>query len=169
MLLEVNPNAEAFKKKITRTVTYKLFLLTQLPMAFLAGLRVEQFDEMQTVVTVPYKFLNKNPFQSVYFAVLAMAAELSTGIPAFAAVYNNPKPASMLVTGMSAQFSKKAKGVIRFTCRDSHKIWHAIATAQQHGNWEAVRVATIGIDAQGEEVAHFEFEWSFRSRIMDAK
>ncbi|MCZ6693800.1 MAG: hypothetical protein O6939_07840, partial [Bacteroidetes bacterium] len=32
----------------------------------------------QCQTTIPYKFLNKNPFQSTYFAVQSMAAEAST-------------------------------------------------------------------------------------------
>ena len=55
------------------------FLFFKLPSAFLCGIRVKQIDENKCVVTVKHRWINQNPFNSMYFAVQAMAAELSTG------------------------------------------------------------------------------------------
>lgn len=76
-------------------------------MAFLAGLKVIEIDSSKATVTVPYKCLNKNPFRSIYFAVLSMAAELATGILAMAAIKDYSVPVSMLVLEMKAGFQKK--------------------------------------------------------------
>ena len=48
-------------------------MLRHLPMAFLAGLKVKKLSNSIAEVTVPFNFLNKNPFNSIYFAVLTMA------------------------------------------------------------------------------------------------
>ena len=55
------------------------FLFFKLPSAFLCGVRANYIDEQKCITTVLHRWLNQNPFNSMYFAVQAMAAELSTG------------------------------------------------------------------------------------------
>jgi len=142
----------------------KMYMLTHLPMAFLAGLRVKEIDGGRSVVSVPYKFLNKNPFHSMYFAVLSMAAELSSGILALALVYEAEKPVSMLVLNMKAGFFKKARTKIVFTCNDGVKITEAIAKSIETDEGQTVEVHTSGVDANGETVAEFGFTWTFKPK-----
>ena len=65
--------------KIFTTWRLVFFFILKLPMAFLARLRVRELSVDKCLVSVPYNYWNKNPFKSMYFAVQAMAAELSTG------------------------------------------------------------------------------------------
>ena len=55
------------------------FIIFKLPSAYLCGVRVFKLDNTLCSTTVKFKWMNQNPFKSIYFAVLAMAAELSTG------------------------------------------------------------------------------------------
>ena len=71
------------KKKIIQIFTtwrFLFFLIWKLPMGFLAKLRVLELKDNVAKVSVPFNYWNKNPFKSIYFAVQAMAAELSTGV-----------------------------------------------------------------------------------------
>lgn len=140
----------------------KLFFLTKLPMAFIAGLKVIHADKQIVSVSIPYKYLNKNPFKSVYFAVLSMAAELPSGILAMNAVKNSSKPVSMLVLDMNVSFKKKAKSKIIFTCNDGNKIEDAVNTSILKNTSETVRIKSIGKNDKGEEVAEFLFTWTFK-------
>ncbi len=133
-------------------------------MAFLAGLQVQQFTEASAVVTTTYRYLTKNPFRSIYFAVLSMAAELSTGILAFAQVYEQPVKVSMLVVGMQAQFFKKATGTVQFSCHDGNAIQTAIQTTIATGESVTLLCHSIGTNEQSEVVANFEFTWSFKRK-----
>ncbi len=133
-------------------------------MAFLAGLHVQEFTQSSAVVTVTYRYLTKNPFRSIYFAVLSMAAELSTGVLAFAYVYQQPVKVSMLVVNMQAQFYKKATGTIQFICNDGAAIQLAITNAIQTGESVIVICRSSGVNRQGELVANFEFTWSFKRK-----
>ena len=135
-----------------------------LPMGFIAGLKVVSFSETQVQVSVPYKFLNKNPFRSIYFAVLAMAAELSSGLSAMAALENATVPVSMLVLNMKADFIKKAKSRIIFSCSDGNKIRKAIAKSIETGEGQTAEVMATGTDEKGEEVAKFWFTWTFKPK-----
>ena len=55
------------------------FLFFKLPSAFICGVRVKTIDATECIVSVKHRWINQNPFQSMYFAVQAMGAELSTG------------------------------------------------------------------------------------------
>ena len=142
----------------------KLFMMKHMPMGWIAGLKIVSFDESKAQVSVRYKFLNKNPFRSVYFAVLSMAAELSSGILALSATHNANVPVSMLVLKMKADFLKKARTSIVFTCDDGKKIDEMVARSIETGEGQTVEVSSTGVDAAGDKVAEFTFTWTFKPK-----
>ncbi|WP_245849495.1 DUF4442 domain-containing protein [Hymenobacter crusticola] len=157
------PPMVAFRRSILNPLKLRLFMLRRLPMAYLAGLRVQRFTAHEASVTVPFKYLTQNPFRSIYFACLAMAAELASGVQALMHVSSGP-PMSMLVTGMEATFKKKAVGLITFTCPDGASIGQAVAESRATGEGRTVVATSTGLDAAGEVVAVFRITWSFRAR-----
>lgn len=162
----MNPGFSSFRQQITNPVKYRLFMLSKLPMGLLSGLKVLELNETLASVSVHFNWLNQNPFRSIYFAVLSMAAELSTGILAFGQV-NNRKPAvSMLVVKLEADFYKKAVGKIVFTCMDGDKIADAIEQTLLTGEGVVLQCVSVGINEQNEEVAKFIFTWSFKSKSL---
>ena len=138
--------------------------LWKLPLAFFAGLRVDEMSMQKASVSLPYNYLNKNPFRSIYFAALSMAAELSTGILAMAHVEKNPVPVSMLVLGVKAEFVKKAKSRIIFTCFQGELLEKTIAQSIAENEGLTCEVFTEGLDADGEVVARFWFTWTFKPK-----
>lgn len=159
-----NNRLRLFEKAVQSRLMFKFYLLRKLPLGLLAGLRVEHFDNERSVVSVPYNFLTGNPFGSAYFAPLSMAAELSSGLYALRGVLASEVPVSMLVIGMNARFLKKARSRTRFESRDANLIAGAIAACRNSDEGQQVVVHSIGFDADGHEVAHFEFRWSFRRK-----
>ncbi len=145
-------------------IRFKAFLLFKLPAAFISGLRIEHLEEGKAAVSIPFKWLTQNPFRSIYFASLAMAAELSTGVLAMNAVWGKKPVVSMLVSDMSAQFIKKATGRIVFSCEDGQKILQAVDEAIRTGDGQKAVVKSEGKDKSGKTVAVFEFSWSFKQR-----
>jgi hypothetical protein len=141
---------------------FRLYLLSKLPAAFFAGLRITEADTDHCVVTVPYRWSTRNPFRSIYFACLGMAAEMSTGILAMAGVYKSNPRVSMLVTGMEAQFTKKATGRIRFTCNDGPAIREAVNQSKTTGEGQTIKTHSIGTNEAKEIVAEFFITWSFK-------
>jgi len=131
-------------------------------MGFLAGMRVLKFDDNDCEVSVPYNTITKNPFQSVYFAVQAMAAELSTGVVAMDAITRSPKKVSMLVFDMNAKFIKKARSKIVFTCSQVQDINDAVKKSVETGEGVTINVKSNGIDKEGDVVSEFNFTWTFK-------
>ena len=158
--------AAPFFRVVSSPIKFRLYLLTKLPAAFFAGLRIKKADADHCVVTVPYRWSTRNPFRSIYFACLGMAAEMSTGILAMAQVYKSNPPVSMLVTGMEAQFTKKATGRTSFSCNDGQAIREAVERAKTTGEAQTIKAHSVGTNAQGETVAEFFITWSFKVRTL---
>lgn len=143
---------------------FRLFLFRKLPAAWLAGIRLEELTDEKCVVSVPYKWLTQNPFRSIYFACLQMAGEMSTGLLAYAHVYESLPRISMLVINMKSEFFKKADERIYFTCMDGKKIQETVISAKQSGDAHAIEVITTGRTKSGIEVARFVINWSFKRK-----
>lgn len=153
-----------FQKKMLNPFFFKLFLLLKLPMAFLSGMKLKELSETHSVVQMKYKFLNKNPFGSIYFACLSMAGELASGMLAASFTYKRNPKISMLVVGMEVEFSKKAVGLITFKCNQGKEIQVAIEKSIETGEGQTIDAITIANDESGDKVAVFKIKWSFKSK-----
>jgi len=154
---------QAFNQQVLSPARLRLFLLRKLPMAWLAGLRLRALTAEAATVTVRYKYLTQNPFRSIYFACLAMAAELASGIQAMRHS-QGLGPVSMLVVGMQADFQKKAVGTIAFTCADGAAIATALAESRATGQGRTVVCTSTGRDEAGDVVTTFRITWSFKAK-----
>jgi hypothetical protein len=154
----------AFFKIVRHPVKFRLFLLKKLPAAYFSGVRVKAISAEECKVTVPFKWFTQNPFRSTYFACLAMAAEMSTGILAMAALYKRKPAVSMLIVNMEAQYFKKATGLSSFICKDGQLIREAIQEAVDTGEGRSIVVRSDGYNDNGELIASFLFTWSFKAR-----
>ena len=157
------PQAAAFRRQVLNPTKLRLFMLRKLPMAWLAGLRLTQLTPEMAAVTIRYKYLTQNPFRSLYFACLAMAAELASGIQAMMHVQAGG-PVSMLITSIQGDFTKKAVGLITFTCPDGAHIARAVAESRATGEGRTVVCTSTGVDEAGDVVAVFKLTWSFRAK-----
>ena len=158
------PKAQKLQRQVSNRVTLGLYMLGNLPAGLFSGMRVEHVDETTCVTSVPFRWRNQNPFKSTYFAILSMAAELSSGAPAMIAVRGAPASVALIIVGMQAEFIKRASTKITFTCNDVPKINAAIEETLQTGESTTTTVTTEGQDANGVVVARFQFTWSFRKR-----
>jgi len=159
-----NPKGEKVLKLVHNPLVFSFWKLANLPMSFLSRLKVDELTPSHGTVSVPYYFLNKNPFRSTYFAVLAMAAELSTGVLALYHTYGYNPSVSMLVANVEASFNKKATGRTFFTCHDGEKIFKAVKTTLKTGEGQTVQTETVGRNKEGDEIARFKITWSFKQR-----
>jgi hypothetical protein len=138
------------------------FLFFKLPSAFWCGVRVKAISNAQCIVTVKHRWFNQNPFNSMYFAVQAMAAELTTGALVMMQIKYSGRKISMLVANNNGNFTKKATGRITFTCNDGHLIEEAIKHTIATGEGQTFWMKSIGINEKGEQVSELNFEWSIK-------
>jgi hypothetical protein len=157
-------NVSAFIKSLKHPLKFRMFLLSRLPNAFFAGLRIKDLDETVCRVSVPYKWFTKNPFRSTYFACLSMAAEMSTGVLCLVHLYKRNPPVSMLVVKVESEYFKKAIGKTFFSCEEGLVIKETIEQTIEKGEAKTFRARSIGKNAEGLIVAQFFITWSFKSK-----
>lgn len=138
------------------------FLLLKLPSAWLCGVRLTEISTQKSSASVKFKWINQNPFNSMYFAVQAMAAELTTGALVMQRIQNENKKISMLVAENKAEFLKKAKGKIRFTCTDGEALDEAMKRCLTQDEGSTIWMKSTGLNEQNECVAVFQFKWTLR-------
>lgn len=139
-----------------------LYVFLKIPSAFLSGVRVKSLHAHKTVVGVKFRWINQNPFKSMYWATQGMASELATGLLVMQNIDNCSEKISMLVTGQKGTFHKKAVGKILFNCEDGGVIQKAINLTLESGEGEKIVLVSKGIDEKGDVVSAFEYEWSLK-------
>lgn len=155
-----------FIRLVKHPFKFRVFLFTKLPSAYICGVRVKDISRQAGMVTVPYKWLSQNPFKSTYFACLAMAAELSTGLLAMMNTSGRQPAVSMLVTGLQASYFKKATGITTFTCSDGEAMAAVVEDALSTGEGKIFMAKSVGKDAAGNLIAEFNITWSFKSKRL---
>ena len=154
----------AFSNLMKHPFKFRIFLLSKLPSAYFAGVRIREVDEKKCMVTVPYKWFTKNPFRSTYFACLGMAAEMSTGALCMMHLFKRKPTVSMLVVKVEGNYFKKATDRVTFICEDGEMIEKMIEESISTGEARTVRAKSIGTNIEGELVAEFYITWSFKAK-----
>ena len=139
---------------------YTLFTFFKLPSVFWAGIRVTKIDLESCVVSVKHRWINQNPFKSMFWAVQGMAAEFTTGTLIMNAIRDSNRKVSMLVLNNKANFSKKATGRITFLCTQGAEVTKLMNELIETGTPKTIWMESIGINEAGDIVSRFNFEWT---------
>ena len=143
-------------------IKVNLFNLLKLPLAYLGGVRVSAITDTEVVVTIKHRWMNQNPFNSMFWAAQGMAAEMTTGVLVMKAIGGSKRKFSMLVTSQEAQFFKKATGCITFSCKGGNEIREAMQKSIKTGEGQVVVLTSEGKNNDGIVVSRFQFDWSLK-------
>jgi len=133
-------------------------------MVFLSGIRIKKLDDEQCIVSVPFKWINKNPFKSTFWAVLGMAGEMSTAALILQYTYNQKPSFSTLLLKCKADFNKKALGITSFICNDGKMVKEKLMEAIETKKPVLIKASTQGIDKNSNIICEFNFTWSVKAR-----
>lgn len=139
---------------------FNTFTMVKLPSAWLTGVRVKVLSAHSCTTSVKHRWINQNPFKSMFWAVQGMAAELATGALVIAHIQESGKKMSMLVATNNASFTKKATGRISFVCNDGIAIKETIDKAIATGEGQTCWMKAVGTNKEGVQVSEFNFEWT---------
>tara|TARA_B100000780_G_scaffold100542_1_gene70187 strand:+ start:1083 stop:1550 length:468 start_codon:yes stop_codon:yes gene_type:complete len=141
---------------------YNIYTFFKLPSVWWCGIRVKSVNEESCLVGVKHRWINQNPFKSMFWAVQGMAAELSTGLLLINEISISKKKFSMLVLNNKANFSKKATGKISFSCNQGSEIRKSINLAISSDQPQTIWLNSSGTDSLGDTVSKFSFEWTLK-------
>ena len=139
------------------------WMLFKLPAAWLTGVRISSISDTKCEVKVRFKWINQNPYRSMFWAVQGMAAELTTGMLLTKSIQESNTNISMLLVGNKSNFYKKAVGKIKFICDQGETAKELIDLTKKNITHKAWLKAK-GFDETGDMVSEFDFEWSCKKR-----
>ena len=139
------------------------WMLFKLPAAWLTGVRISSISDTKCEVKVRFKWINQNPYRSMFWAVQGMAAELTTGMLLTKSIQESNTNISMLLIGNKSNFYKKAVGKIKFICDQGETAKELIDLTKKNITHKAWLKAK-GFDETGDIVSEFDFEWSCKKR-----
>ena len=157
-------NVAKVRKYATRPFFFRFYLFFNLPMGFLSGMKIKTIDDQKCILTVPFKWLNKNPFKSTFWAVLGMAGEMNGAALILQYTYKHSPSISTLPIKSEAMFFKKAKGLTTFTCTDSEMIKLKVLKAIESKEGVEIETKSTGRDKDGKKVCEFTFHWTIKVR-----
>lgn len=139
---------------------YTLFTLFKLPAAWITGVRLTHLDDRSSTASIKHRWINQNPYSSMFWAVQGMAAEFPTGILLTQEIERSKRNISMLVLNNKASFTKKATGRINFTCNQGEEARATIDKLITTGEPQTVWMDAVGVNESGQQVSSFSFEWT---------
>lgn len=155
---------ESFRVNFLSKLKFRAMLFAVLPMGFKSRMWIKKFTRETCEVVVPYNRRNKNPFNSTFWAVLGMGAEMASG--SFITMFSrNQKPSvATIVVESNATYSKKAVGNTTFVCNAGPEIEAAFKETIATGEPVTVAAPTTGYNDAGEVVCEWVFVWSLKRR-----
>jgi len=154
--------AEKYLNRMTNPFIFWWAMFFKLPSAVFWRLKIKSLSLEKCEVSIPFFWRSQNPFQSIYFAALAGAAELSTGALCQLGMAGKGK-FSMLVVDFRAEYHKKANQKIIFTCDQGAELSQLIDSLQPQETGTLTMIST-GRNPQGDVVAKFYVTWSFKRK-----
>lgn len=158
----MNAEAKKYQNRMNNPFIFWWAMFFKLPSAVFWGLKIRSLTPEKCEVDIPYFWRSQNPFQSIYFAALAGAAELSTGALCQLAMAGKGK-FSMLVVDFRAEYHKKANEKITFSCDQGKELQEMIDGLQADESNKLTMIST-GINSKSEVVARFFVTWSFKKK-----
>lgn len=160
--ITLNNKALDYQKKMKNPFVFWIIMLVKLPSAVFWGFRIKELNAEKCEVSLPYSWRTQNPFNSIYFAALAGAAELSTGALCQLAMSGKGK-FSMLVVAFRAEYFKKADQKTTFTCNQGLELMRLLDSLEVSETAQ-LQLISSGSNKRNEEVAKFYVTWSFKRK-----
>lgn len=158
----MTPEAKKYLNRMNNPFIYWWAMLVKLPSVIFWRIKIKKISLEECWVTIPYSWRSQNPFNSIYFAAMAGAGELSTGALCQLAMAGKGK-FSMLVVDFRAEYHKKANQKITFVCNQGKELNNLIDSLKPGGT-DTLTMISTGKNHDGEVVAKFYVTWSFKRK-----
>jgi hypothetical protein len=138
--------------------------LRYLPLALFARIKPVLIEKNKCEVSIPFKWVTKNPFKSMYFAAQSMAAEFSTALLLVNEINKSGANLALIIVSMKAEFIERASEHVIFKCEVDNALELTVQKAIKTGDPVTIELSSIGIDRKGSHVSSFWFTWSIKLR-----
>jgi acyl-coenzyme A thioesterase PaaI-like protein len=141
-----------------------MFLLGffKIPMMHFVRPQLLEIDEEKVKLKIRLRRRTKNHLNSMYFAALAVGADVAGGIQVFYFAEKHNKKVSFAFKGMNAQFLKRAETDTFFESNQGHVVAAAVKKSMETGERINDTIDVIAKNTNGEIVATFEMGISLK-------
>jgi hypothetical protein len=154
---------KAIIKKMLNPFEFKAFSYAYLPSLLFWKIKILAVDGDKCTVQLPYTRRNKNPFNSVYFASMLGAGELSTGI--LCKIHLSDRGEwSMLVKEVKSEFYKKTSEPIIFSCSQGAELHFLFNQLEIDNEAGQLTMISEGRNLSNELVVKVWVNWSFKQK-----
>ena len=154
------PFDQKLVKNFTSPWKFRLWMVKSLPMGLLSGMYIQSLDEQACVVVLKERWWIRNPFGSVFWAVMGMAAELSSGALVFAQAKG--RNVKFILVGVEGEFFKKVKGKSYYFCETGSDVLRSIEQIVNPNDTSVVILQVTARDEAGQLLAEFRFRWQLK-------
>lgn len=161
---ELNAAARRFQTIFRTPALFRTALLAKLPLFLFTGARVSELDLNRCEVKLPFGWMNKNPFGSMYFASIMMCGEATTGGLVMLQDENRPEDFSTIVKNISGDFHSAGYSDMTFVCDRGDLVREMLDRAVESDGRVEETFEVLGHDEDGTHCATVEVTWSVRAK-----
>lgn len=149
-----------------KTMQRKLFLLGmfKIPMVGFVRPKLLELNDQSAKIKIRLRRRTKNHLGSMYFAALAVGADLAAGLHAFYYAEQSSKKMSFAFKGVKGEFLMRAESDIEFISNEGDLIKSTVDKALSTGERINQPIKVLAIDDKGNEIAIFEMIVSVKFR-----
>jgi len=122
-------------------------------------------DQSQCIIRIPLRQRTQNHLKSLYFGVLAVGADLASGLLAMHMISRSSHKISLVFKDIQADFLKRVDADAIFTCTDGEKIDALIQKVVDSGerHHQSINIQVTAPDKYGDEIlANFTLTLSLK-------
>lgn len=141
------------------------FGLLKVPLIGYVRPKVIALNDKEAVIKIPLKWRTKNHLGSMYFGVMATAADICSGLAAMKQIVLSGKNVHLSFKDFHGDFHKRAEGDTYFTCDQGYEIQNFVSeviTTKERMNMPIRVVATVPDQFGDEPVATFTLTLSLK-------
>lgn len=151
---------KALADRLRKRRYLRWWMVKHLPMGFLSGMKIVEIDETSCRVELKNRWWLRNPFGSVFWAVMSMAAELSSGALIYA--WCAGSEVQFILVGVEGRFYKKLKSKSFYFCPAGREVLRSLNTIENAGDNTTATLPVKAYDEAGLIVAEYNFTWSLK-------
>ena len=143
-----------------------LFGLLKIPLIFFCRPKIIKITDTSLEVRIKLIRRTKNHLDSMYFGVLAVGADLTSGFLAMNLIRRSKYKISLIFKDFHADFLKRAEGDVHFVCKDGLKIQELVKNTEETGDRQNLPVNVIAFvpSISDEPVAKFILTLSLKKK-----
>ena len=155
-----------FSPETITTWKMRLFGLTRIPLIFFCRPRVVSITDTSLEVKIKLNRRTRNHLHSMYFGVLSVGADVTSGFLAMKLIRSNSSSISIIFKDFHADFLRRAEGDVHFYCDEGLAMQALVLKAEETGERQnlPIHITATVPSISADPVANFILTLSIKKK-----